>query len=1152
MSLLMQEADQALAQALAADAHNRQHALALESFIVEAPAGAGKTELLTQRVLKLLQTVQAPEEIIAITFTNKAASEMRARILDSLQLAAKGVMPTQPHKQITFALGQAALQRSAELGWYLLEAPARLRIYTIDSLCANLARQMPLLSRFGSQPAVTDDAWFYYREAASQAIQAMEDDTHGPAIQQVLRYVDNDQTRLESLLQAMLAKREQWLHLSQYGADEENAEISQALTTLVEAELAEVLQAIPVRRQQALMPIARYAASQLPAEHPLASLLDWQTPLVADIHDLPAWQALAELLLTGTGGLRKRLDKNMGLAATDEAKPYKEALTEILQALEQEDAEPTVARLRKLPAGGQDPEEIIVALTQLLHIAVAQLWICFQQQHEVDFVEISQRALQALQAHDGSSTELAMRLDYRIQHLLVDEFQDTSPTQIALLRALTQGWQAGDGRTLFAVGDPMQSIYRFRKANVGLFLQVAQHGIGDIVLTPLKLWRNNRSCPPVVAWINQTFKGMLPPTDNPQQGAIRYRPFVATREDAQGAGVTVHPLLVPAESDEEADSTNIRHIEAERIIQIIRDTRTSKPDATIAVLVRARRHLHALVSEMRRNHAALSFQAVEIEELANRQIVQDLLSLTHALHQLADRVHWLALLRAPWCGLTLADLHALIGNDSQRTVLALLEDEQRLSTLSSDGQQRARHLRTVMQSALAMRGRSPLSRWIHNTWLRLGGASCLWNQNDVQDVQAFFARIEALTQHDQFSPDALADDVQKLYAAADANADTRLQFMTIHKSKGLEFDTVILPGLDGGNPPDDPRLVIWEEVPLPDGRMALAAAPWLPTARKRQLAGVSAYDYLNDLDKTRAAYEDARVLYVAATRAERHLHLLGSAKPDKHGTPQPRKGSFLHLLWPAIAAQFDAAHDIVASYPRTAQVSDISKFIPKLIRLQHPAVPAMLLANTCTHATMPAPQASPENAASLSGMTPHALEADIGTLTHLYLQLIAEQGLAHWQIHIASHFKSLQTAMHRWFRQRGYNEAAQRSASQQVATLLATTVQSEDGRWALQAHALAASELAIDSLITSAGQGFASSKKVIDRTFVVNGTRWIIDYKSMPVTAHDDLPALAARFAPQLAAYASLFAQENLPICAAILFLKTGTLVPVNLTQEIS
>jgi ATP-dependent helicase/nuclease subunit A len=1113
-------------QALALDAANRERALAVESFIVEAPAGAGKTELLTQRFLKLLQTVQAPEEIIAITFTNKAASEMRARILDSLLLADTGVPPEAPHKQITYALGQQALRRSAELQWHLLESPARLRIYTIDSLCANLARQMPLLSRFGTQPAVTEDAWAYYREAAGLALQTMDEDSLGEPVRRVLRYMDNDQARLESLLMSMLAKREQWLHLSQ-GKDHNQAQ--HALIYLIETELQAALTALPARLQQSLMPIARYAASQLPPEHALNALLDWQTPLTASIEDLHSWRALTELLLTSSGGLRKRLDKNMGLAATDEAKPYKEALTDILSGLAQHsDSEPNLARIRLLPDADGEDDAIIQALSQLLNIAAAQLWLCFQAQNEVDFVEISQRAFQALQEGD-EATELAMRLDYRIQHLLVDEFQDTSPMQIDLLKALTRGWQPGDGRTLFAVGDPMQSIYRFRKANVGLFLNAALHGIGDIALTPLKLWRNNRSCPPVVAWINQTFQGMLPAHDAPQQGAIAYRPFVATRAEATGAGVFVHPLITPMSSEDE-EPADIRHLEAEQIIRIIQQTRADKPDATIAVLVRARKHLHALVTEMRRNHAELSFQAVEIEELANRQIVQDLLTLTHALHQRADRVHWLALLHAPWCGLTLADMHALIGQDGQRSVLSLLDDDHLLARLSADGQTRARHVREVMQSALQWRGRTTVSRWVHNTWLRLGGANCLWNESDVQDVQAFFARIAALEQHGQFNPQALADDVQKLYAAPDAKADASLQFMTIHKSKGLEFDTVILPGLDGSNPPDDAKLVIWEEVPMEDGHTELVAAPFVPTALKRQQATITAYDYLNDLDKTRAAYEDARVLYVAATRAERQLHLLGAAKPDKNGEPQARKNSFLHLLWPAIQQWFNSEHDIVSRYPSAQQATDIRQFVPKLIRLREASTPAILQAAAlATHSGY---------ATSTENDSAHRLEADIGTLAHLYLQLIAEQGLAAWQTHEKNAFLPLSLPMQRWFKQQGYSDSEASQGANHVARLLTTTLQSADGRWVLQPHTQAASELAIEQL--------SEGKKVIDRTFVADGMRWIIDYKSMPVTGNDDLPLLAASFKTQLTHYAQLFQQAGLPVKTAIMFLSIGQLVIVE------
>jgi ATP-dependent helicase/nuclease subunit A len=150
------------------DEKNRLRALELRSFIVEAPAGAGKTELLTQRYLKLLQTVNAPEEIIAITFTNKAAAEMRLRILDSLIAADNQTLPDKPHKTITYELSMQALQHAQPRRWQLIENPSRLRIFTIDSLCAHLARQMPLMSRFGAQPKVTDDANVLYNKPPSK------------------------------------------------------------------------------------------------------------------------------------------------------------------------------------------------------------------------------------------------------------------------------------------------------------------------------------------------------------------------------------------------------------------------------------------------------------------------------------------------------------------------------------------------------------------------------------------------------------------------------------------------------------------------------------------------------------------------------------------------------------------------------------------------------------------------------------------------------------------------------------------------------------------------------------------------------------------------------------------------------------------------
>jgi ATP-dependent helicase/nuclease subunit A len=1127
---------------------SRKQALEQRSFIVEAPAGAGKTELLTQRFLTLLETVEAPEEIIAITFTNKAASEMKSRIMNGLQMAASGEMPELAHKKTTFELGQKVLARSAQLQWNLLNTPSRLRIYTIDSLSANLARQMPLLSRFGTQPGVRDDPRIHYEEAATRAIDHLEHSDYGKIVHDALHYFDNDTYKLTQLLADMLAKRDQWLPYTQSQNTAQAAET--ALATMISADIQSAANILTPRFQQALMPIARFAASNLPSDAPIAQLLDWDTPIAAQTDYLKQWQALADLLLTSTGTLRKRLDKNMGLPATDEAKPYKDELLAIIETMRQtRGTEEILARLHLLPSPKQDADtwQMIATLAQLLHIAVGELWLVFQTYGEVDFVEISHRALMALEDTAGNATDLALKLDYRIQHLLVDEFQDTSPSQIKLIQALTRGWQTGDGRTLFCVGDPMQSIYRFRKANVGLFLRVAQQGIGHIKLTSLKLWRNNRSTPPVVDWVNTTFAQVFPTQDSITRGAIHYRPFVATKTSEVGAGVTVHAILDDQATIEEADEesllpSDVRQLEADRIIEIIQQTRASNPEAKIAVLVRARSHLKALVTEIRRNHPLLSFQAVEIEELVNRQVVQDLLTLSYALHQRADRVHWLALLRAPWCGLTLADLHALVANDKSSTIMQLMQNEQRLLQLSDDGRARLLHVREVLSQALQHQGRLSVSRWLHGVWLMLGGADCLWDAGDVRDVQAFFERIQQLENAGQFSPHQLAEEVEKLYAAPDAKADDSLQFMTIHKSKGLEFDTVILPGLDRKTGGNDQPLLLWEEV-SPEGDqhhaedIDLVVAPYIPkgnTSIGQADSNVTPYDYLKMLEKERAAYEDARVLYVAATRAERCLHLLGAATVDSKGQTKAPKNTFLDMLWPIIQSQFTAEQAIKPHAPQLAN-NDISlaSFIPKLVRLSKPAMPSILTKSSIAVAE--------SNNNSKKTDNSNTLDVDVGTLTHLYLQMIAEDNQQTWS---TAHLQSLASAMHRWFKQKGYDNHIAQEGAVRVFELLQNTLASEHGRWVLQDRESAASELAIETATDN-----EVSKKIVDRTFIENGIRWIIDYKSVALAKDMTdlaLKAIAEQYRTQLETYESLFVSENKPIQKAIFFVSLGKLIELK------
>ena len=517
----------------ALDSINRERALEHASFIVEAPAGAGKTELLTQRYLKLLATVNEPEEIIALTFTNKAAAEMRNRILLSLEHAQYQTPETAPHKLKTRELANAALNQSNIKQWNIITQPSRLRILTIDALCSSLTRQMPLLSRFGGQPKVSDDTESYYNDAARRAIahivhESKPDDT----VTTALRYMDNNSEKLTELLAKMLARRDQWLPLAGQLHALDVEEVSRHTETALKHLIADALQAalniLQPALQNLLMPLARYAASNLTENADIAPLLDWQEALSADANDLVQWQALANFLVTKTEKtFRKSLNKTNGFPATDEGRSKKDDYFAIVSALKDSDVIGDVCDLPAL-ASLADDQPVIQALTKLLILAERHLWLVFQAAGEVDFVAIAQSAQLALENEQGA-TDLALKLDYQISHLLIDEFQDTSPVQMRLIEKLIEGWQPDDGRTLFCVGDPMQSIYRFRKADVSLFLQASQCGIAHLPLTRLQLSRNNRSHPAVVSWINSAFQQVFPGSDNINQGAISYRAFTATR-----------------------------------------------------------------------------------------------------------------------------------------------------------------------------------------------------------------------------------------------------------------------------------------------------------------------------------------------------------------------------------------------------------------------------------------------------------------------------------------------------------------------------------------------------------------------------------------------------------------------------------------------
>src|SRR5690348_13299341 len=212
------------------------------SFIVQAPAGSGKTELLIQRFLTLLARVQAPEEVIAITFTRKAAGEMRKRVLDALAAAAAGKDAQTPQERITLPLAHAVLESDERNHWSLTDNPARLRILTIDALCLSLAAQMPLLSRMGAMPSPVDDAQDLYAEAARDTLAQLGDADYSEPITALLWHVDNDTARARDLIARLLARRDQWLR---HGSHCEREALTRAFTNLAVDRLREARAVLP-------------------------------------------------------------------------------------------------------------------------------------------------------------------------------------------------------------------------------------------------------------------------------------------------------------------------------------------------------------------------------------------------------------------------------------------------------------------------------------------------------------------------------------------------------------------------------------------------------------------------------------------------------------------------------------------------------------------------------------------------------------------------------------------------------------------------------------------------------------------------------------------------------------------------------------------
>jgi ATP-dependent helicase/nuclease subunit A len=873
------------------------------SVILQAPAGSGKTTVLIERLLVLLARADEPEDILAITFTRKAAAEVALRVSQVLKSRPDtGAAPPDARAAHLEQLADAVRARSQQRGWLLEENPGRLRIQTLDALNRALAMQMPLAAGGSASLEVLPQPATAYGIAARRTLlDAQTDAALQPDVQLLFERMENEFGRCESLIAGMLEQRTHWLpYLVGDAAVHLAARVNASLEAVVQARLARAQQLIGAPLLHQGLRIGSDTARHLAAAD--AAPGAWRAFNDAAASPLRQWQALAAMALTGAGTWRKRFDVRAGFPPEDAALKRRGAAWVADVAL-QRGALELLNEILLLPDPqlSADEAQMLGVLARLLGLAVAELAVVFSELGRVDYPAIAAAARAALGAVDDP-TDLALRLDNRIRHILVDEFQDTSLEQTRLLALLTAGWAPGDGRTLFLVGDPMQSIYSFRDAEVGMFLDARTFGIGTVPLEALSLHQNFRSAPEVVTWNNQVFATCFPEVDDPRTSSVAHARSVAARAGNATGAVHLH-RVVPGDLAGEALG----------IARVITDLRAAQPQSSIAVLVSARAHAAPIAAALQARQIPVA--GVDLVSLEQLSIIRDLTALTQALDHLADRTAWLAILRAPWCGLTLQQISQLLGPERRVTVWERVCDPQVVASLAPQAQSRVRRLQQALALSLEpgqrhADGRDALARRVESAWLRLGGPAACAQQADLTHARSFFdALAQWSAEPDWTGPQRLQQRLAGLFAAPAAGSVQAVQIMTIHRAKGLEFDHVILPGLGRAGRRHERQLLQWLDLPRgTDGSdLLMVAVP--PVAA----AGPSALGrYVTYLQDQRHRNEATRLLYVAATRARLQLHLYGQLEAARPGKPdpRPRSGTLLERLWPALKDRFPAHADV--------------------------------------------------------------------------------------------------------------------------------------------------------------------------------------------------------------------------------------------------
>jgi ATP-dependent helicase/nuclease subunit A len=852
-------------------------------MIVSAGAGAGKTRVLGLRVIALIESGVPIDEIVAFTFTDKAASEMRQRVQQFLLARAAELDPKKD------AAVLARVKRAqAEFN--------RNRISTVHSFCYRLLSDYAWEAELEPRAPILDERrQAQARDEAIRAVLLRADLDKDPELGRVLERIGAviNFSNLRATLNELLRKREQYrpgLELAAQRWTNADAELEQR-RKLHDQLLKEAIK--PVR--DALNAFDLTALSAIAAKDTLRKR-------VTDVQDAlqgPNVQDLLTALLTKEGNPR-----GFTAGAAANWKHHPELREDALNALQSAAVKAAEIKSRCPVVLDEHFERRVGAMLGDLHALFTRTLAAYHEACAggLDFTALEQRSINLLETNPEVREEMVRRVRY----LLVDEYQDTNPVQEKLFALLRDG-DLTPGR-FFAVGDAKQSIYGFRGSDVSIFNRALHEiprrnktsGADQAPLNPpwglkckkgkytkeresgfVRLQHNYRTVKPVLELGNAIFKTIFS-VPEPREYDAEAQDMIAGSDEEPTVDQPVELVMIHAKPQQRAESSDEvqerrKDDEAEWIANRVRCLHDVEgiPYSDIAMLVR-RGTNNARYRQAFARHG-LPLLVIGETGLFGSQEALDCVNLLRALSNPADDIAVLGLLRSPFAGLSDRYLTELaFRHNRHKGLLQRLRDDQEGHPHPTAAEFLAR-----FDSLHARAGREAPALLLTEALTATGYALAVGCGFDAEQRLANLERVIEVVRATQAETPSLALLVRDLVNRIDAGEDETkgqpeqgadgVRLMTIHKSKGLEFPVVIIPDL--GNRPKGGNTGLLRALPRADDE---PLGLWLQHTDEERLGewGCDLYGQVAQWHAAeRGVAEERRALYVGFTRAAQRLIL---------------------------------------------------------------------------------------------------------------------------------------------------------------------------------------------------------------------------------------------------------------------------------------